>query len=61
LCFLQNIADILGVPQRTIADVINNSEKRNFTEFAKDFTPLLYNIWSENSEKSEALNKTFFF
>jgi len=39
----ESIAEILGVPQQTIADVIKNTEKRQLSDFGKTFQPILYN------------------
>jgi predicted XRE-type DNA-binding protein len=35
----ESIADALGVPQRTISDVVSLSEKRQLSIFAKEFKP----------------------
>jgi len=39
----ESIADILGVPQQTIADIVKITEKRQLSDFGKDFKPNLYN------------------
>jgi len=44
----QSIADVLGVAQKTISNVISNNAK--IDESTKDFKPLLYNIWNTNKQ-----------
>ncbi len=60
------VAVILGVAQQSIADVIKNTEKRQLSEFGKNFKP--YGLLRENfnqksgeSCKSEAFKKKVFF
>ena len=38
----ESIADSVGVPQRTVSDVIESSEKGHLSIFAKEFKPLLF-------------------
>lgn len=53
----QSIADILGVPRETVRDVVDGGEKRHLSKSAKDFSPLLYNIW--NTPKQDNDRKHF--
>lgn len=47
-CYTQEqIAEIVGVPRRTITDKIESfGNNGQMSEIAKTFTPLLYNIWN---------------
>jgi len=42
----EHIAEVLNVPQKTISDLINLSGNSTSGNFAKDFKPILYTIWS---------------
>jgi predicted XRE-type DNA-binding protein len=37
----ESIADVLGVPQATISDVVKSTEKRQLSIFGKEFKPML--------------------
>jgi hypothetical protein len=54
----QSITDVMGVPQKTISDIINNSENSKITEIAKAFTPPIYNIW--NLKKQDNATESHF-
>jgi hypothetical protein len=45
LCFLQNIADILGVGVATVNELVNKFGNGQLSK-SENFTPLLYNIWN---------------
>ncbi len=49
----QAIADIMGEPRKTIADIINNGEKARSGDFAKTFEPIIYNIWNLHKAEKE--------
>lgn len=49
----ESIADILGVPQQTVADIVKNTEKRHLSNFGETFKPLLYNIWNLQKQDNE--------
>jgi len=49
----------LGIPQQTIAGIIDVTEKRHLSEFGKNFTPFIYNIW--NLQKQEKAKKIIFY
>jgi len=49
----------LGIPQQTIAGIIDVTEKRHLSEFGKNFTPFIYNIW--NLQKQDNAKKIIFF
>jgi len=40
----QDIAEIIGVSQGTIMNIINNTKKKQMLDFYKDFKLLIYNI-----------------
>lgn len=48
----QDIADVLGVPQQTIARKVDNliTQNDNSVNMGKEFKPLLYNIWNLNKQ-----------
>ena len=35
------VAEIVGVPRQTITDIINKAEKRQMSDFGKDFKPFI--------------------
>lgn len=54
----ETIADVLGVPKMTISDTIAKYEKRQVSDFVQDFTPYLYNIWSQPRALYSKLSRT---
>ena len=42
----ESIADILGVNQMTISNIVDSNKNRQMSDFIKTFKPLLYNIWN---------------
>jgi DNA modification methylase len=50
----ESIAGRLNIPQRTISHVIEIFSKNgNLAEIAKNFTPYLYTIWTQNKQDKE--------
>lgn len=49
----ESIADILGVPQQTVARIIENTQIGHLSEMGKTFKPLLYNIWNLQKQDNE--------
>jgi len=47
----QSIAEAVGIPQRTVADIITRfSENGQMSESAKNFKPFLYNLWKQDKQ-----------
>jgi len=49
----ESIAEILGVDQKTITNIIDVRKKRNIAEFPKTFEPMLYAIWKQHKQDND--------
>jgi DNA modification methylase len=49
----QSIADILGVNQDTISEIVKSTEKSQMQIFREDFSPLLYSVWNLQKQDNE--------
>ena len=49
----QAIADLMGIPRRTISDIINSGEKAHLSDFAKTFNPYICDIWNIAKQDAE--------
>jgi hypothetical protein len=47
------IAEVLGVHQDTVSDIVLSTEKRQLSDFRKTFSPLLYNIWNAQKQDND--------